>query len=432
MTVAFPSVAEEFEVSESSLGWVISGYNMTVASLLLLAGRLADSWGRKKLFIPGVAIFMLGSFLSGLAPSDTALIAARVVQAVGGAIIAPTALAVVLPEFPPTKRSTVIGLIGVTGGLGAVVGPALGSIVIDLWSWRGIFLLNVPLCLMVLALSPSLLRESKNPAATGQIDYWGVPIETVGIGLVMYSIVQSESWGLIDPRTIGCFVAGLALIAALVWRSGRYPEPLLELSLFQVRSFWSTNLGLAFYSMAFTSGFLANSLLLQDLWDQDIRTTGMALVLSPFISAVFSPLAGRLADRIGHRWILAIGSVLCAAGYIGQLLLLDHEPHVFDQFVPLSALVGFGIGLTIATWASAGLSDVQPAMFGAANATVRTTQQVFYALGISVVLTLIAVGTGLDGLQGFRWAWAWVVVMYLASAVLIAVTFPPGSSEDRS
>ena len=137
VNVALPSIRDDFGVAESTLGWIISGYNIAVAALLLVAGRYADSLGRKRLFIPGVAIFAVGSMLSAVAPSAGALIAARVVQGIGGAIIAPTAIAVVLPDFPPNKRSTVIGLTGATGALGAVVGPALGAFITDVWSWRG-------------------------------------------------------------------------------------------------------------------------------------------------------------------------------------------------------------------------------------------------------------------------------------------------------
>ena len=138
VNVAFPSIRDDFEVSDATLGWVISGYNITVASLLMVAGRYADSLGRKRLFLPGVAIFLLGSMLSGLAPSAGLLIVARVVQGVGGAIISPTAIAVVLPAFQAHKRSTVIGITGATGALDAVAGPALGVFVTDAWPWRGI------------------------------------------------------------------------------------------------------------------------------------------------------------------------------------------------------------------------------------------------------------------------------------------------------
>ncbi len=428
VNVAFPSIGKDFSVPETKLSWIISGYNVTVAALLMLSGRLADSLGRKKMFIPGVAVFMLGSLLSGLAPSADFLIAARVIQAIGGAIVSPTAIAVVLPEFPVAKRSMAIGITGATAGLGGVFGPALGSFIIDIWSWRGIFWINVPVCLLVLALSPRLLRESKNPAATGRIDLLGVVLGTLAVSLIMFAIVGSETRGILDARVLAMFVIGLTLVPLIIRRSARHPEPLIELSLFRKRSFSSTNAGLSFYSMAFTSGFLVNSLLLQDLWDQSITTTGKALVFSAGISAVLSPIAGRMADRIGHRWILTAGSLMCGSAFLLFQFLLDEEPHVFDRYVPISLLLGIGVGTSISTWSSAGLSDVDPAQFGTANATIRTTQQVFYALGISVVITLLA---SRAGLTGFRFAWAWVSALYLLSALVIALTFPSGSSAGR-
>ncbi|MFV0523772.1 MAG: MFS transporter [Acidimicrobiales bacterium] len=432
VNVAFPSIGDDFGVPEGQLSWIISGYNVTVGALLLVSGRLADSIGRKRMFLPGVAVFMVGSALCGAAPSAGWLIGARIVQAIGGAVVTPTALAVALPEFPPAKRSMAIGLAGATGSLGGVAGPALGSVIIDLWSWRGIFFINVPICLLVLAISPRLLRESKNPNATGRIDYLGVPIGTAAIGLIMMAIVQSETAGLTDPRVVAMFIVGMALIPVMIRRSARHPEPLLELELFRYPSFRSTNAGVAFYSLAFTSGFLVNSLFLQRFWDLPISTVGQALILSPLLAAIASPLSGRLADRLGHRWILAAGSVLCALGYVGYVLLLDEDVTVWTRYVPVSVLTGLGVGSTIATWSSAGLSDVPAARFGTANATVRTTQQVFYALGISIVVTILAAGGADHPLSSYRWAWLFVIAMYLASAVVIAITFPPGSSSDRA
>ena len=432
VNVAFPSIRDDFGVSEATLGWVISGYAITVAALLLVAGRYADSYGRKRLFLPGVAIFTVGSMLSAISPNAGLLIASRVVQGVGGAIILATAIAVVLPDFPANKRSTVIGIIGATGSLGAVVGPALGAVLTDVWSWRGIFWINVPLAIVVLGVGPRLLRESKNPDATGKIDLVGVPIGTAGIGLIMFAIVESESVGILDPRVMALAVAGLVLLWMLVRRSRHQSEPLLELDLFSLRSFASTNAGLALYSIAFTSGFLVNSLLLQELWDEPLSVVGAALIAAPLLGTVVSPLAGRYADRIGHRWILAGGSALCALGYFLQLLLIDETSAVWNVFVPVSLIVGIGVGATIATWSSAGLTEVRPAQFGTANATVRTTQQVGYALGISVVVAILADVSVDPQLSSFRWAWLFVGVAYTAAALIIAVTFPSGSTEERA
>lgn len=431
VNVAFPSIAEDFDVSKSELSWIISGYNITVATGLLLAGRLADSIGRRRVFVPGVAIFAVGSALCGLAPSVEWLIAARVIQAVGGSIIAAASLAVVLPEFPFSKRGAVIGIAGATAGLGAVAGPALGSLLINSVSWRAIFWLNVPLCVLVLVLSPRLLRESKDPNATGRIDLLGVPIGTIAIALIMFGIVQSESWGLSDSRVIALFLIGLALLPLLIWRSARHPEPLLDLELFRSRSFASAAAGSAFFSAAFTSGFLVGSLVLQDLWDQPITTTGLALVPSPILAAFFSPIAGRYADRFGHRWLLGFGSTLCGIAFVLYFFALGDEPAVFTRFVPISLLLGVGVGLSIASWSSAGLSDVAAAKFGTANATLRTIQQGCYALGISVVVTLLAIGGDRAVLVGYRWAWAFVAGCYLLSAMVIMSSFPAGSSRDR-
>lgn len=432
VNVAFPSIEKDLGASRSTLSWIISGYNIMVATGLLPAGRVADSIGRKRVFIPGVAIFLVGSLASGLAPSVGTLIAARVLQAFGGAIVSASSIAVVLPEFPFHRRGMVIGIAGATAALGGVVGPALGSALIEAFSWRSIFLINVPACLLILALSPRLLRESKNPDATGRIDLLGVPIGTLAVALIMFGVVESERWGLTDPRSVSLVLVGLALVPLLIWRSARHPEPLLDLDLFHVRSFAATSAGVAVYSASFTSGFLVNSLLLQDLWDQPITTTGFALVFSPILAAIGSPLAGSWADRIGHRWILGVGSALCGLANIGYLVLLDDEPAVFTRFVPISLVVGAGIGLSIASWSSAGLSDIGPARFGVANATIRTIQQCFFALGIAVVVTLLAVGGDRSELTGFRWAWTWVAGGYLVSAVVILLTFPPGSSRDRA
>ena len=167
VNVAFPSIERDLDTDRSTLSWIISGYNITVGALLLAFGRLADSIGRRKVFIPGVALFMVGSALCGLAPSVGFLIGARVVQGVGGAVVAAAAFAVMLPEFPPARRSTAIGFAGATGSLGALVGPAVGSLVIDAFNWRAIFWINVPLSLLVIVLAPRLLRESSDQTPPG-------------------------------------------------------------------------------------------------------------------------------------------------------------------------------------------------------------------------------------------------------------------------
>ncbi len=432
VNVAFPSIEADLDTNRTTLSWIISGYNIVVGALLLASGRLADSIGRRKVYIPGVGLFMIGSLLCGLAPNVGLLIAARLVQGVGGALVAASGFAVMLPEFPPARRSTAIGFAGATGALGAVVGPALGSVLIDLFDWRSIFFINVPLSLLVLVLAPKYLRESKNPDAAGRIDLLGVAIGTLSVGLVMFGVVQSEAWGLGDWRVWSLIVVGAALLPVLIRRSRGHREPLLDLDLFAFRSFSVTSAGVAFYGFAFTSGALVNSIVLQDLWDQDLSVVGLAFVPGPLLAAIISPLTGSFADRLGHRWLLGAGCLLCALGYLALLVALGSEPTVWSRFVPLSLISGVGIGLTVATWSSAGLADVPPAKFGVAGATVNTIRQAAYALGISVSITLLASGVDEFDLGAYRWAYGWIAACYTVAAMVVLVKFPSGNSQDRA
>lgn len=432
VNVAFPSIREDFGSTDLQLSWVIGAYNLVVGACLLAAGRLADSLGRRRVYLPGVAIFAVGSVLCALAPGTWWLVAARVVQGLGGSITMAAGFAVMLPEFPPTRRSTPIGIAGAAGALGAVVGPVVGSIVIDVFSWRGIFWLNVPLCVLVLYLGPRLLSESKDPNASGRIDWVGVLFGTMSVAMVMFAIVQTEVWGVVDARVVALVLVGIGLAVALVRRSGRHPEPLLDLSLFRFQSFTSANIGATFYGLGFTSGALASSLLLQDVWDLPVREVGLVFAPAPILAAIISPLAGRWADRIGHRSILSTGCGLCAVSYFAFIVVFDEAAAPWSQYVPLSLFLGVGIGLTVATWSSAGVADVPPGSFGIAGATFNTLRNGAYGLGVAVVVALIAGAGDITSLAGIERAYAFIGVCYLVAALSVVMTFPAGSASDRA
>ncbi len=436
VNVAFPSIREDFGVTSSELSWIISGYNIVVGALLMVSGRLADSLGRRKVYLPGVAIFGIGSALCALAPSAGFLIGFRLIQAIGGSITTAAGFAVMLPEFPPAKRSTAIGIAGATGALGAVVGPAIGSLLIDLFNWQAIFWLNVPLCILVLIIGPKFLNESRDPNATGRIDLLGVVIGTAAVAFIMFAIVQSEKWGISDLRLIGLLLVGLALLPIMLKRSRTHDEPLINLKLYEYRSFRSANIGVSLWGLGFASGFLVNSLMLQDVWELPIRDVGLALVPAPLLAAAVSIATGRYADKYGHRWLLGLGCALCGLGYFAQAIFLTDNTAVWNIFVPISLISGVGVGLTVATWSSAGIADIPQQFFGVAGATYNTIRQVAYAMGISMVVALVAWGSddveGLANTTGIRWAWFFVAGSYLAAAVAVIATFPAGSSADRA
>ena len=432
VNVAFPIIRDEFGANDSQLSWIIGAYNIALGAFLMVFGRLADSVGRRRVYLPGVAIFGLGSVLCAIAPGVGWLIGARLVQALGGSIVTAAGFAVFLPDFPPQRRATAIGLAGMTGALGGVTGPVVGSLLIDVWSWRGIFWLNAPLCLLVVLLGPRYLSESRDPEATGRIDGVGVIVGTAAVALTMYAIVQSESWGVTDPRIALFGIVGVVLAVVLVRRSRTHPEPLLNLELFAFRSFRSANIGVVFYGLAFTAGFLVNSILLQDVWDLPVREVGLALAPSPLLAAVVSPITGRWADRVGHRWLLGGGCVSLAVAFLSFVLLLDAVPRVWTGFVPLSLFGGLGVGLTVATWSSAGVADLPDAVFGVASATFNTLRQAANGLGVSVVITVIAVTGPGTSIVGVERAYVFVGVCYLLAAISVMLTFPPGSAHDRA
>ena len=432
LNVAFPNIRDEFGATDSELSWIIGAYNIALGAFLMVFGRLADSIGRRRTYLPGVALFGLGSVLCALAPGVGWLIAARVVQATGGSMVTAAGFAVFLPEFPPNKRATAIGIAGATGALGGVAGPLVGSILIDLWSWRGVFWLNAPLCVLVVLIGPRYLSESRDPDATGRIDSVGVVVGTAAVALVMFSIVQSESWGIGDPRTGTLAVVGVVLAVLLVSRSRTHPEPLINLALFRYRSFRSANIGVVFYGLGFTSGFLVNSLFLQDVWDLPIREVGMAIAPAPLLSAFSAPVTGRLADRYGHRWLLAGGCASLGLAFLLYVLLLGEEPNVWTGFVPISMLSGLGVGMTVSTWSSAGVSDIPQSTFGVASATYNTLRQAMNGLGVSIVITMIAAASPETSLLGVERAYLFVSVSYFLSAISVMLTFPSGSARDRA
>jgi len=292
--------------------------------------------------------------------------------------------------------------------------------------------MNVPLCVLVLLLGPRYLSESRDPDATGRIDLGGVALGTSSVLLAMLAIVQSEAWGIGDVRIVVMMVVALALVPWLIRRSRVHPTPLIDLELFRFRSFTSANISVVFYGLAFTSGALVTSVFLQDVWELPIRDVGVAFVFAPLLAAAVSPITGRWADRIGHRWLLGAGCTSSGVAYLLYIVLLDETVALWSRYVPISLFLGLGIGLTVATWSSAGIADVPQSRFGIAGATFNTLRSAAYALGVAIVITIVATAGDEPTLVGVERAYAFIALSYLAAAVAVMVTFPAGSARDRA
>ncbi len=431
VNIAFPSIGGDLKASDEVLSWIITGYSLSVASLLLVAGRLADRLGRRRVFLWSVVVFTVSSLLCGFAPNVGFLIVFRMLQGVGGSAIFPASLALVLPEFPLARRSTPVGVWAATAGLGAVIGPPLGALLIELFGWRGIFWINIPVGIAIVLVGRRVLVESHSPRASGRLDLLSVPVGVAGVALLLVAVVQGEEWGFADARTLLMLGAGLLLLPILVVRSQRHPQPLLDLSLFKIRSFQASTLATVFFGSAFLGGFLANTLLLLRLWDWPVWKTGLGLMASPITSVVFSALAGMAADRVGHRWLTFFGGALCCLSFGLLYWRIDSSPDYFADFFPSALTLGAGAGLGISGITSGALADVGEDQFSMGNATARTVQQVFYSVGLAVVVALLSRGSYGYEVSDYRWAWLWIMVMYLAAALVMAFFFPSGTTSSR-
>ena len=426
VNVAFPVIGEDLNASDGVLSWIITGYSLAVASLLLIAGRMADRLGRRKVFLVSVGFFTLGSLLCGIAPNAGWLIAFRVMQGVGGAAIFPSSLALVLPEFPYGRRSTPIGIWAATAGLGAVIGPPVGAFLIELFGW-----VNIPVGVAIVMVGLRVITESRSQSVSGRLDWLSVPVGVAGVALLLVALVQGEQWGYWDVRTLLMLSSGLLMLPILVVRSMRHPQPLLDLSLFRIRSFWASGISTVFFGMAFLAGFLANTLLLQRLWDWPVWKTGLGLMASPVISVVSSSAAGAAADRFGHRWLTFGGGALCCLSFGILYWRIDETPDYFADFFPAAILLGLGAGLSISCLTSGALSEVGSDQFSMGNATARTIQQLFYSVGVAVVVAMMSGESKGDSLSDYQGVWIWIMSTYFVAALVMAVFFPVGTASSR-
>jgi len=424
VNVAFPSMRRDLGATEAGLSWVLSGYSIAAGAFLMLAGRLADQKGRRRLFMIGVTVFVAGSFLSGMASTTEWLIAARVLQGVGGSILGPSSLAMILPEFPGERRSMVIGIWGASAALGAALGPSIGALLIDATSWRWIFFVNVPVGALILVLTPRFVRESSDPDARGGFDVVGVPAGTFGVALVLLAVVEGERWGYLSARSVGSVLVGLTLIVLLFVRSARHPSPLIDLSLIRIRSFWSAGFGQIFFITAFIATILFHTLLLQELWGWSVLAAGFGVVPGPALAAILGGPVGSIVDRVGHRNVVVFGSLMAAINPLWLMSTVGPESSWATTLLPAQLCLGVAVSCSFATYASFGLRDVPAARFATASAMLRTLGSIGFASGIAISIAVFSSARHLGPLVAFDRVWTFLFCTFLTGAAFCAVACP--------
>ena len=422
--VAFGSIEASFaDVSTNTMSWVLSGYTLVFAALLVPAGRLADRWGRKRVFMGGLAVFTVASAICGLAPTAGLLIAARVLQAVGAAAITPTSLALVLRATPRERVPIAVAIWGSMGAVAAAFGPTLGGLLVDAAGWRWVFFLNLPVCVVALVLGDRILVESREADPGPFPDLVGSVLLALGVGAVSLALVQSEDWGWLDARTVGSIVAGLVLVALFVVRSRTQASPALDLSLFRIPSFRWGNLATAVFGLSFTAMFLANVTFLTTVWQWDVVKAGLAMAPGPLVVLVLARRFGRLAARIGPRPLIIVGGLVYALGGTVLVATVESTPNYATSMLPAWLLTGLGVALALPQLSSASVQGLPPDRYALGSAVNQTMRQLGATFGVALVVSFIAGASAGDALSHFQRAW-WMVIACGTLTSLVAVALP--------
>jgi EmrB/QacA subfamily drug resistance transporter len=417
VNIAFPSIKHEFAgTSDATLSWVLSAYAIVMAALLVPAGRLADLLGRKRLFMGGLITFVGASALCAAAPDTGWLIAARIVQAAGGAILMPTSLALLLAEFPPQQRALAVAVWSATGAVAAAAGPPVGGLLVQA-SWRWVFLVNLPIGLVTAVLAARVLRESRDPEGKRFPDLAGAALLVLASSALMLAIVQGQSWGWTSVRVLGLLVGSAVLTAAFLYQSLRHGAPVLELGLFRSRAFSAANIASTLFFAAFGAMLLSNVLFLTRAWHEDILTAGLQISPGPLMAAAFAVPGTILANRYGQRTIAALGALLFASGGVWWLTHVGLEPNYVTEVLPGMLLGGAGVGFVIPTLASAVAASLPPARFATGSAIYGMTRQFGIALGVAVLIAVLGTPRETEILGSFRSGWEVTAGLAFASAI---------------
>jgi EmrB/QacA subfamily drug resistance transporter len=405
VNVAFPSIERSFPAaSTSTLSWVLSAYSVVFGALLLGAGRIADRSGRRRWFLRGLAVFTLGSLLCGAATAPWLLIAGRVVQAVGAALLMPASLALLLGATPAELRAQAVALWGGISALAVAVGPSLGSVLIDAGGWRWAFLVNLPVLAVAVVAARRVLTESVvgGPAP----DLLGVALLSLAVASLALGITQGEDWGWSSAPVLGALALAAGLGVLAVRRARRHPAPAIDLSLFENRTVALANAATVAYALGFFAMLLANVLFLTTVWQYSTLKAGLAITPGPLVVAALSRSTGAWAARVGYRRVLVVGGLTFAAAQLWSVAFMPLQPDYLGRWLPASIIGGVGVALTFPVLSAAAVAGLPMDRFGIGGAVNQTARQMGAVLGIALLVAILGAPASLDeAVTAFRHAW---------------------------
>jgi EmrB/QacA subfamily drug resistance transporter len=388
VNVALPAIERDLHISISELEWIVTAYALTFAALLITGGKLADLVGRRKIFVVGLLVFSLSSLACGLAPSAGFLIGARAVQGVGAALMNPATLSIITATFPPRQRGTAIGIWAGVSALALAIGPLVGGLIVDNIGWNWIFFVNVPVGALGIVVSQFFIDESRDTSAEQSVDVPGLLTSGGGLFALSYALIEGNSKGWSSPEILSLFVAAAVLLVGFVVLESRQRLPMLDLSLFRIPSFVGANVVALLVSLAMFGVFFFVSLYVQNILGYSPTKAGAIFLPMTLLIILIAPIAGRLSDRIGGRWLMSGGMTI-----LGISLLLYQRVGVHSTFwtlLPAMVLGGIGMAMTMSPMTSVAMGSVPVDKAGVGSGVLNSFRQVGGSFGIAVMGAILA------------------------------------------
>jgi EmrB/QacA subfamily drug resistance transporter len=388
VNVALPSMQKSLGMTLSELEWVVAGYALTFAAFMLTGGKLADLMGRRLIFMVGLAVFTGASLACGLAPNGGFLIGARVVQGLGAALMNPATLSIITATFPPRQRGTAIGIWAGVSAMALAIGPLVGGLLTEHVNWNWIFYINVPIGIVGLLAIPVLIEESRDMSHEQRPDVPGLLSSGVGLFALTYGLIEANNFGWTSARILGAFAVGIGALVAFVLLERNQRLPMLDLSLFRNRTFAGANTAMLFIGVAMFGLFFYVSLYMQQVLGFSPVQTGATFLPMTILVIVLAPLAGKLADRFGSRWLVGGGMTLLTL----SLLWYSHlgRDATFWGLLPGLLIGGLGMAATMTPTTAAAMSAVRIDKAGVGSAVLNSMRQVGGSLGIAVMGAIVA------------------------------------------
>jgi EmrB/QacA subfamily drug resistance transporter len=428
VNVALPSIQRDLAVGLSELEWIVTGYALTFAALMLTGGKLADLLGRRLVFVVGLAIFTVASLACGLAESGEFLIGARIVQGVGAALMNPATLSIISATFPPSQRGTAIGIWAGVSALALAIGPLVGGLLTEHIDWSWIFFVNVPVGVLGIVASFLFIDESRDTSAEQRLDLPGLLTSGIGLFALTYGLIEANSYGWTSARIVGAFVLAAAALAAFLILERRQRLPMLDLSLFRSGTYTGANLVVLLVALAMFGVFFYVSLYLQNVLRYSAVEAGASFLPMTVLIILLAPVAGKTSDRIGSRWLMTAGMALLGI----QLLYFSRlgTDETFWSLLPALLIGGVGMSLTMTPSAAAAVRAVPVDKSGVGSAVLNAFRQVGGSMGIALMGAIVAARldtppTVESFMDGFSAALVVAALIAFAGAVVAAVLVRP-------